>query len=57
MSNKRTSSNITPYKVPPSKILFNGARNEYPTFWNQFCQKLSEEGIYYVLVQKITTGI
>jgi hypothetical protein len=48
MYNKRTSSSITPYKVPQSKILYNGARNDYPAFWNRFCQKLSE-GIYYVL--------
>ena len=48
--NKRNSSNNTPYKVPQSKILFNGARkNDYPAFWNRLCQKLSEEGIYYVL--------
>jgi hypothetical protein len=39
MSNKRTSSNNTPYKVPQSKILFNGARNDYPAFWNRFLPK------------------
>jgi hypothetical protein len=47
--NKRSSSNITPYKMPQSRILYDGSRNDYPAFWNRFCQKLSEEGIYYVL--------
>jgi hypothetical protein len=59
MYNKRTSSSITPYKVPQSKILYNGARNNYPAFWNRFCQKLSEEGIYYVLEpndRRLTVG-
>jgi hypothetical protein len=58
--NKRTSINITPYKMPQSRILYNGARNDYyPAFWNRFCQKLSEEGIYYVLepnYRRLTVG-
>ena len=59
MFNKRTSMNITPYKMPQSRILYNGARNDYPVFWNRFCQKLSEEGIYYVLepnYRRLTVG-
>jgi hypothetical protein len=40
--------NKTPYKMPQSRILYNGSRNDYPAFWNRFGQKLSEEGIYYV---------
>jgi hypothetical protein len=47
--NKRSSSNVTPYKMPQSRIVYNRSRNDYPAFWNRFCQKLSEEGIYYVL--------
>jgi hypothetical protein len=35
--------------MPQSRILYNGSRNDYPAFWNRFCQKLSEEGIYYVI--------
>jgi hypothetical protein len=59
MNNKQTSMNITPYKMPQSRILYNGARNDYPVFWNRFCQKLSEEGIYYVLepsYRRLTVG-
>jgi hypothetical protein len=59
MSNKRTSMNITPYKMPQGRILYNGARNDYPAFWNRFCQKLSEDGIYYVLepnYRRLTIG-
>jgi hypothetical protein len=58
MFNKRTSS-ITPHKMPQSKILYNGARNDYPAFWNRFCQKLSEDGVYYVLepnYRRLTVG-
>jgi hypothetical protein len=60
MNNKRTRMNITPYKIPQSRrILYNGARNDYPAFWNRFCQKLSEEEIYYVLepnYRRLTVG-
>jgi hypothetical protein len=55
MNNKRTSMNITPYKMPQSRILYNGAT----AFWNRFCQKLSEGGIYYVLEpnnRRLTVG-
>jgi hypothetical protein len=51
--------NITPYKMPKSRIIYNGARNDYPAFWNRFCQKLSKEGIYYVLepdYRRLTTA-
>ena len=33
-----SSSNITPYKMPQSRILIKA-------FWNRFCQKLSKEGL------------
>jgi hypothetical protein len=45
--------------MPQSRILYNGARNDYPAFWNRFCQKLSEEGIYYVIepnYRRLTVG-
>jgi hypothetical protein len=52
--------NITPpYKMSQSRILYNGSRNNYPAFWNRFCQKLSEEGIYYALkpnYRRLTVG-
>jgi hypothetical protein len=41
------------------RILYNGSRNDYPAFWNWFGQKLSEEGIYYVLepnYRRLTVG-
>jgi hypothetical protein len=56
---KRTSMNISPYKMPQSRTLYNGARYDYPAFRNRFCQKLSKEGIYYVLepnYRRLTVG-
>jgi hypothetical protein len=45
--------------MPQSRILYNGSRNDYPAFWNRFCQKISEKGIYYVLepnYRRLTVG-
>jgi hypothetical protein len=59
MFNKRTSNSTNPYKIPQSRILFNGARSDYPAIWNRVCQKISEEGIYYVLgpnYRRLTVG-